>query len=189
MFQELFAPALKLPCLPEAMSSTQTAVEKKILNQKMTKEMCKSIKISLPKNLSTMNSDRKAKSKPVRKQLIWNNHELADYILTSRINLGALKSVKNHAAILLAKIITEDKLNEFSFVLHVLHLSPDKIQLKLEGHSKLSIPQEWCLKFKTNPPVPVLSGLNFITNSTIEVPENISKLPFVDYELKIKKYT
>jgi hypothetical protein len=165
----------------EIMTNTQAAVEKKIKNRELKFEMGKRIGIFLPKNLKSPI----AKPTPVKKQLIWKNANLADYILKSRMNVASLKKVKNGVFVPLAKITSEDRSNEFSFTIKVGNLPLNVIQLNIEGKSTAQTNQKWVFKFKNDHKPNISSGNNFPSIFNIQIPD--SSLQYVDYELKIAK--
>ena len=60
--------------------------------------------------------------------------------------------------------------------------------LELEAKAKVPTAQEWSLKVKTEPPVFLVSGGNFLSDfPATRIPKDIADKPFVDYELHIDK--
>ena len=137
---------------------------------------------------------------------VWTNSTRANFKLSSRINFASLDKFKNvvnkDVHFILANIVTEDKSNEFSFRLHLKRESPSspgkgkKAQqqaaqtsyLELEAKAKVPTAQEWSLKVKTEPPVFLVSGGNFLSDfPAVRIPKDIADKPFVDYELHIDK--
>jgi hypothetical protein len=112
--------------------------------------------------------------------------------------LDKFKNVVNKDVhFILANIVTEDKSNEFSFRLH-LKREPVKSgnkkdvitesYLELEAKAKVPTAQEWSLKVKTDPPVFLVSGGNFLSDfPATRIPKDIADTKFVDYELHIDK--
>lgn len=140
---------------------------------------------------------------------VWTNSTRANFKLSSRINFSSLDKFKNvvnkDVHFILANIVTEDKSNEFSFRLHLkrepvksVTSNADKKDataaaatesyLELEAKAKVPTAQEWSLKVKTEPPVFLVSGGNFLSDfPATRIPKDIADKPFVDYELHIDK--
>lgn len=137
---------------------------------------------------------------------VWTNSARANFKLSSRINFAALDKFKNvvnkDVHFILANIVTEDKTNDFSFRLHLKREPPTgkgkkaaaaaaaagNSYLELEAKAKVPTAQEWSLKVKTEPPVFLVSGGNFLAEyPAVRVPKDIADKPFVDYELHIDK--
>ena len=60
--------------------------------------------------------------------------------------------------------------------------------LELEAKAKVPTAQEWSLKVKTEPPVFLVSGGNFLSDfPATRIPKEIADKPYVDYELHIDK--
>ena len=142
---------------------------------------------------------------------VWTNSTRANFKLSSRINFSSLDKFKNvvnkDVHFILANIVTEDKSNEFSFRLHLKRepvksvtssnankkddttaATATESYLELEAKAKVPTAQEWSLKVKTEPPVFLVSGGNFLSDfPATRIPKEIAEKPFVDYELHIDK--
>lgn len=139
---------------------------------------------------------------------VWTNSTRANFKLSSRINFASLDKFKNvvnkDVHFILANIVTEDKSNEFSFRLHLkrepvktvtsnadkkdTNVAATESYLELEAKAKVPTAQEWSLKVKTEPPVFLVSGGNFLSDfPATRIPKEIADKPFVDYELHIDK--
>ncbi len=137
---------------------------------------------------------------------VWTNSTRANFKLSSRINFASLDKFKNvvnkDVHFILANIVTEDKSNEFSFRLHLKREAPattgkgkkaaqassQQAYLELEAKAKVPTAQEWSLKVKTEPPVFLVSGGNFLADfPAVRIPKDVADKPFVDYELHIDK--
>jgi hypothetical protein len=134
---------------------------------------------------------------------VWTNSTRANFKLSSRINFASLDKFKNvvnkDVHFILANIVTEDKSNEFSFRLHLKRETvgsgkgkkaqqQQQSYLELEAKAKVPTAQEWSLKVKTEPPVFLVSGGNFLSDfPAVRIPKEIAEKPFVDYELHIDK--
>ncbi len=142
---------------------------------------------------------------------VWINSTRANFKLTSQINFASLDKFKNvsnkDVHFILAKIVTEDKSNDFTFKLNLQResleksgkgskkqklesqeSSPESYFLELEGKATVPTAQEWSLKVKTDPPVFLVQKGNFLSDfPAVRIPQDIAKKPFIDYELHIDK--
>ena len=155
---------------------------------------------------------------------VWENSSQSNFKLSSRINFASFakfkemsdagskpeknkkkkgKNAANDEGIhfTLAKIVTDDDSNEFTFRLNLKNEpnDPSKSFLELEARSrKPHNDHKWNLKVKTNPPNILVSGGCFASDSkankssggatAFRIPKQISDLKSpVDYDLQIDK--
>ena len=89
----------------------------------------------------------------------------------------------NDIQLILATIKTE--INEFNFRIILKHQKPpQKSYLVLEAKAKTPSAHMWC--FKSNSELAFVATGNFFPDlAKVIIPENIAKIPIVDYELHI----